>query len=238
MKKNKRSIPTASRNFKGVWIPAKYWLDENLTLIEVCLLTEIDSLSGRNGCFASNAHFANFFGVSNARITQLITQLKEKGYIKVDYKYRGKEIEKRTITIISRENTFVGGSKFSNAPPLENYKGSNTLTSIYDNQFPLIESFSFDLNTELSKLTFRDEQQKADTIRVLLRYKDKFDDDLLLRGIKRIKDNQDKGKKIINIAGYLTQIYKEWLELNITTLEEAQEYSRERNEAYQEQQGY
>lgn len=200
------------------------------------LYSEITALSNRDGyCHASNTYFAKLYDVDSTTISKWISLLVKYGYLeREEIYYQGtKQLKERRLYPL----TTPLGAK--NNPPLgSNAKENNILTNIYDNQFPLIESFSFDLNTELSKLTFRDEQQKADTIRVLLRYKDKFDDDLLLRGIKRIKDNQDKGKKIINVAGYLTQIYKEWLELNITTLKEAQEYSRERNEAYQEQQGY
>lgn len=200
------------------------------------LYSEITELSTKDGyCYASNSYFAKLYDVDSTTISKWISLLVKYGYLeREEIYYQGsKQLKERRLHPL----TTPLGAKTK--PPLgSNAKDNNILTNIYDNQFPLIESFSFDLNTELSKLTFRDEQQKADTIRVLLRYKDKFDDDLLLRGIKRIKDNQDKGKKIINVAGYLTQIYKEWLELNITTLKEAQEYSRERNEAYQEQQGY
>ncbi|WP_228123097.1 hypothetical protein [Lactobacillus helveticus] len=59
----KRKTSENNRKFKGVWIPAKYWLDENLTIMEVVLITEIDSLDGENGCFASNKHFADFLGM-------------------------------------------------------------------------------------------------------------------------------------------------------------------------------
>lgn len=59
-----RKITNQSRDFKGVWIPAEYWLDPNLTVMEIMFITEIDSLDRGDGCFASNNHFADFFGVT------------------------------------------------------------------------------------------------------------------------------------------------------------------------------
>ena len=49
----KRKTSENNRKFKGVWIPAKYWLDEDLTIMEVVLITEIDSLDGENGCLST-----------------------------------------------------------------------------------------------------------------------------------------------------------------------------------------
>lgn len=201
------------------------------------LYSEITALSNRDGyCHASNAYFAKLYDVDSTTISKWISLLVKYGYLeRKEIYYQGtKQIKERRLYPLTSPPL---GAK-SNTPLGSNAKENNILTNIYDNQFPLIESFSFDLNTELSKLTFRDEQQKADTIRVLFRYKDKFDNDLLLRAIDRVANTQARGKQIINVAGYITQIFKEWEELNITTLEEAQEYSRERNEAYQEQQGY
>ncbi len=51
----------SERGFKGVWIPAALWLDRNLSITEKVMLVEIDSLdAGPRGCYASNAHFAEF----------------------------------------------------------------------------------------------------------------------------------------------------------------------------------
>lgn len=55
------------RAFKGVWIPANIWLSKNITLQEKVFLAEIDSLDNKDGCYASNSYFANFFGLSRNR---------------------------------------------------------------------------------------------------------------------------------------------------------------------------
>ena len=102
----KRKISENNRKFKGVWIPAEYWLDENLTIMEVVLITEIDSLDGENGCFASNKHFADFLGVTSGRASQLITDLKEKGYIQTTYTTNN-NVTQRIIRVVNKLNTPV-----------------------------------------------------------------------------------------------------------------------------------
>ena len=75
------------RDFKGVWIPKEIWLHKDLSLVEKCLLIEIDSLdnSPERGCFASNKYFADFFQLSESRIANILTDLKKRGYIKQVY---------------------------------------------------------------------------------------------------------------------------------------------------------
>lgn len=102
----KRKTSENNRKFKGVWIPAKYWLDENLTIMEVVLITEIDSLDGENGCFASNNHFADFLGVTAGRASQLIKNLSEKGYISVSYNTQN-NVTQRVIRVFRKLNTPV-----------------------------------------------------------------------------------------------------------------------------------
>lgn len=67
------------RNFKGIWIPKEIWLSEDLTTLEKILLVEIDSLEDEEkGCFASNKYFADFFKLTNGRISQIINNLNKK----------------------------------------------------------------------------------------------------------------------------------------------------------------
>lgn len=106
MTAKKRKASENNRKFKGVWIPVEYWLDENLTIMEVVLITEIDSLDGENGCFASNKHFADFLGVTSGRASQLITDLKEKGYIQATYTTNN-NVTQRIIRVVNKLNTPV-----------------------------------------------------------------------------------------------------------------------------------
>lgn len=104
----KRKTSENNRKFKGVWIPADYWLDENLSIMEVVILTEIDSLDGENGCFASNKHFASFIGMTPAYVSKIIKHLKEKGYISVKYKTENR-VTTRSIKIIRGINSSKRG---------------------------------------------------------------------------------------------------------------------------------
>lgn len=73
----------AERDFKGVWIPKDIWLSEQLSLMEKVLFVEIHSLDNERGCYASNRHFADFFGVSERQIRTYLGSLKDKGFITV-----------------------------------------------------------------------------------------------------------------------------------------------------------
>lgn len=71
------------RDFKGVWIPRRLWLNKDLSITEKCLLVEIDSLDkNESGCFASNQYLAEFIGVKEGRCANIISDLKKRGYLK------------------------------------------------------------------------------------------------------------------------------------------------------------
>lgn len=91
-----------NRSFRGVWVPAEIWLHKGLTLQEKMMLVEVDSLDNETGCFASNAHFAEFLGLSERQVQRLVKSLKDKGYIAIRYKYKpgSKEIESRSIRVV------------------------------------------------------------------------------------------------------------------------------------------
>lgn len=89
------------REFKGIWIPKSIWLNRTLSVLEKVLLIEIDSLDDpQNGCWKSNKRFAEFFDMSESRISELITSLKNKGYITVQLT-RTNEGFKRSIRVIT-----------------------------------------------------------------------------------------------------------------------------------------
>ena len=87
------------RAFRGIWIPKEIWLSKDLTLQEKVFIVEIDSLDNEKGCFASNKHFSDFFGLSIGRVSQVINSLKKKGYIDIEYIRENKEIVERIIKI-------------------------------------------------------------------------------------------------------------------------------------------
>ena len=89
------------RDFKGIWIPKEVWLNKDLSIIEKCLLVEIDSLdNGEKGCFASNEYLATFFNLSESRMANIISDLKKRGFINQIYfdgRLRGLRIVKSEV---------------------------------------------------------------------------------------------------------------------------------------------
>lgn len=69
------------RAFKGIWIPAEIWLDENLTALEKIVWAEIDSLDGDDGCYASNEYLSEFCQCSPTKVSKAISKLKSLGYV-------------------------------------------------------------------------------------------------------------------------------------------------------------
>lgn len=133
----KRKIRNTNRAFNGIWIPAKYWLDEDLTIVEADFIAEIESLDGDNGCYASNNYFADFFGITAGRVSQIINSLKDRGYLTISYNKKGKQVVSRVIRVVNKLNE---GSKNIKEPIkktkegyLENAEENNTSRIIQDN---------------------------------------------------------------------------------------------------------
>ena len=101
--------------------------------MEKLFLVEIDSLDNEKGCFASNKHFSEFFGLSKGRCTQIIKELEKKKMIKISYEREGKQITKRVIKVVNKLSTPVNklnkGSKKTKQGYLENDEESNTSNS-------------------------------------------------------------------------------------------------------------
>lgn len=120
----------SNRAFKGIWISAEIWLNTDLSVMEKLFLVEIDSLDKEQGCFASNAHFAEFFDISKARCTQIIKSLESKNRLEIELERKGKVISKRIIRVVNKLNTPSKNSKHpiknSKQGYLENAQGSNT----------------------------------------------------------------------------------------------------------------
>ncbi len=89
------------RTFRGIWIPAEIWENEKLSTEERILWAEIDSLQGKEGCFASNYYFALFLGRSERQIRRYLKNLEEGGFIVI----KDKESRKRRIFSALRNTT-------------------------------------------------------------------------------------------------------------------------------------
>lgn len=80
------------RDFKGVWIPREIWLSRELSLMEKVLFVEIHSLDNERGCYASNRYFAEFFGISERQIRNVIGVLKKKGFVYVTVRNKNERV--------------------------------------------------------------------------------------------------------------------------------------------------
>ena len=76
----------SDREFRGVFIPARIYLAKDISWIQKIILCEINSFDENGkGCFASYEHFARLTGVAAGTIKNLISDLKQKGYIENTY---------------------------------------------------------------------------------------------------------------------------------------------------------
>jgi hypothetical protein len=75
------------RAFRGIWIPAACWLQDEVSRTDAELIAEIDNLDREDrGCFASNAYFALLFGLSEKYVSERINALvKEHGILGARY---------------------------------------------------------------------------------------------------------------------------------------------------------
>lgn len=118
------------RDFKGVWIPKAVWLDSRLTALDKVILTEIDSLDqGERGCYASNAHIAEFCQCSEAKVTKSISQLTKLGYVYVQ-KFDGRQRELRSRLVnFTRQNSEKYDAESEKVRQSNTYNNTSTNTS-------------------------------------------------------------------------------------------------------------
>lgn len=103
------------RIFKGIWIPAELWLNEELSKTDIILLSEITSLDKGLGCSASNSYLSKFMKLSKNKVSQHIKKLKDLGYIE-ETKFDGRQ---RFLKILQKSNNQTNNNK------------NNTLGSVY-----------------------------------------------------------------------------------------------------------
>ena len=83
---------THERDFKGIWIPREIWLSLELSLMEKVLFVEIHSLDNERGCYASSRYFAEFFGISERQIRNVIGALNAMGFVSVTVRNKNERV--------------------------------------------------------------------------------------------------------------------------------------------------
>ena len=122
-------------NLRGIWIPRKVLLNEELTDKEKIILSIIlYSTEKTISCFVSNKSISNLVNVTQERVSKIISSLRAKGYIevKLNYKLQSKEIENRQITPIKEK---IEGYCENNIYPISKYNDSNS----YKEQAPIVK---------------------------------------------------------------------------------------------------
>lgn len=91
-----------NEQFKGVWIPARIWLDEDLTIHDKVLWATIDSLcSESRDCFASNEWLAARCKMTAGTISNTIAKLKGKGLL-IQTAFDGRERRISTVKVAGK----------------------------------------------------------------------------------------------------------------------------------------
>ena len=133
------------RDFKGIWIPKKVWLDKRLNALDKIILMEIDSLDcGERGCYASNEYLAEFCQCSKTKVSTAISKLIKLGYLYCQgFDGRQRELKSCLSKIESQgfenENLKISDSKnefepFKNCKaPCQNLKTINKENNILSN---------------------------------------------------------------------------------------------------------
>lgn len=117
-----------TRDFEGVWIPKKVWLDTRLNALDKVILMEIDSLDqGENGCYASNEHLAEFCQCSKTKVSTAISKLIECGYVYIQ------NFDGRKRKLKSRLSNFERQTIKNCNAAIQNLKESNTYRNTDNN---------------------------------------------------------------------------------------------------------
>jgi len=81
-------------------IPARIRYDKDITANAKLLYGEITALCNEKGyCWASNSYFAKLYDVTPQAISKWVNSLSDKGYLKLEYEYNGKEVKTRKMYI-------------------------------------------------------------------------------------------------------------------------------------------
>lgn len=96
------------REFLGIWIPKEIWVCPNISLLEKCLLAEIESLDIEGkGCCASNKYFAEFFGATETTISTSISHLKSLDLIEqVSFNGRSRVLKIKSLPLKNLKSAF------------------------------------------------------------------------------------------------------------------------------------
>ena len=92
---------------KGIWIPVEILHDDNLTMQEMLILCEISQLEMLDkGCIASNKHLGEKLKISPKSVSNTISSLASKGYIKTHIIEGSRNMQREIFTIHNHGNYY------------------------------------------------------------------------------------------------------------------------------------
>lgn len=150
-----------NRDFKGVWIPKKVWLDTRLNALDKVILMEIDSLDqGEKGCYASNEHLAEFCQCSKTKVSTAISKLIECGYVYIqNFDGRKRELKSR-LSNFERQNIKNCNADIQNLKESNTYRNTdNNTVSNKKERKPKKQTKSYD--EQIAEYTGNEELQNA-----------------------------------------------------------------------------
>ena len=199
------------KNYYAI-IPANVRYDKSLIPNAKLLYGEITALCNEKGfCWASNKYFSELYDVSTKSISVWINQLKSRGYIKIDIKYKdnSQKIEYRyiKINIDNSENNVIENTKKGGVLE-ENFRG-------YGSFLPKPMEEKVKENITYNNITYNNEaspasppKQKLNTEQLELRKKlmTYFDNKYLVLYSKKISWDGKEIKSVSEIIKKYTPI--------------------------------
>lgn len=116
---------------KGYAICFNEWALDKSIKSELGLLLIISSLTAEKGyCYASNSYFSKLFDIDQVSVSRKIKKLEQKGYVKIDYEYRGSEVVNREIRLTKMLTDHIQKSQSTINKNVKDNSTSNNNTSI------------------------------------------------------------------------------------------------------------
>ena len=190
-------------------IPATVRYDKSLSSSEKLFYAEITAMSEKEGfCWASNSYFSELYGVSRNTITRWVTNLKKSGHVVVNLQKQGKQIVKREIYPIQKnDDTYpqkCGGGTNKNGDTPTHKNGDDNTTRVNTTRVNNIYS---DLIENLSSIKKMEEPLTIEQGELLI---EKFGEDRVKDILMRMENYKPLNKK--NKSAYLTA--NNWLQRN------------------------
>lgn len=145
---NKYKNQIVNRKEGGLWIPEEIMHNADLSVQEKMILSKIYHLDNdKEGCFANNRYFSDYFGLSRTRISKIINGLARKGHIVVDLNKPGGYNRKIKSLLKERVKADQGND--------------NSSSPAHQRPFDVTFKHNKEINKEEKKEKMRENEKKA-----------------------------------------------------------------------------